>query len=429
MVNQLGHALMAGNHYERGVDYTRPPEYYGVYFSAFLFLVSAGIGIYGAVNRNISLMGAGGVVAVINLAFFFEWKQHINQWYSVCCYSPGGSTYCSSIISTDSAAALTTSVVASIVFYLVYIVWKVKNCSDEGKEALLHNLSFNLWHILGIFSLLQLQLLYVTFLALVDADFQSCSDLLDDLSGTLRLALLALLLLSYASKLLVRFTSLPTVALSASIMIDIVFFIVTCPVLIGRFVYTSLDEGALLIVGLVLVCISMFVFTFAIVLITLTIIAVDEKKDPDSTAHHVPWVSKLFTCSCGECLLGTFCPCYLFGLILEYRDGRCGWPGYAFAYLVSCFLGLSSPLAFVQRYDMRMDYSIQGNVCEDCCCHAFCHCCSLIQEHRHVEDHRVRTLQELGQSNQQAQGQAQIQEEPASQYMDEGPTKRVPGHE
>ena len=111
---------------------------------------------------------------------------------------------------------------------------------------------------------------------------------------------------------------------------------------------------------------------------------------------YVPrWSSGTFGCSdeYKSCLCVALCPCYVFNVIYVeagVQPNPCPLFG-CLVYLI-CAFPFFSCIGCFSRQQLSVKYGIAPKypppsrwvACEDCCCHMFCHCCSMCQELREV---------------------------------------------
>jgi len=114
----------------------------------------------------------------------------------------------------------------------------------------------------------------------------------------------------------------------------------------------------------------------------------DKGASATATHNHGPsWVSGFWDC-CSPidiCLLGTFCPCLLFGKTQSRLKGQsppsmangdcCGW------YALTC-CGLQCIIQTMKRGDMRARFGIEGSGGMDFLASWCCPCCGLVQEEK-----------------------------------------------
>jgi Cys-rich protein (TIGR01571 family) len=106
--------------------------------------------------------------------------------------------------------------------------------------------------------------------------------------------------------------------------------------------------------------------------------------------HHREWSKSLFSCfdNIGICCVGSFCPCVLYGVIKSNRnESGCGTAClHCFLYSCMASCALQSCLSCSQRQELRREYNIRGDSCEDFCIHCCCTPCAMTQEWNEIED-------------------------------------------
>ena len=90
-------------------------------------------------------------------------------------------------------------------------------------------------------------------------------------------------------------------------------------------------------------------------------------------------------------LIGTFCPCVLFGRVHHRLHKNASLEGFNWlntTCLFSCFSGIVPllPLTIlsIQRSDVRRKYDLQGSCVSDILMSCCCGCCSIIQQDNEV---------------------------------------------
>jgi Cys-rich protein (TIGR01571 family) len=106
-----------------------------------------------------------------------------------------------------------------------------------------------------------------------------------------------------------------------------------------------------------------------------------------------PWKVNLFDCfsDCSTSAEACCCPCIIFGKLqhkrnngsMTYHEYENDWCCLYCAFALCCTMQWA--LGFLNRIDFRMRHKQEGSILNDCCSHAFCHCCALVQEIREVQ--------------------------------------------
>ncbi|OWM67816.1 protein PLANT CADMIUM RESISTANCE 3-like [Punica granatum] len=103
----------------------------------------------------------------------------------------------------------------------------------------------------------------------------------------------------------------------------------------------------------------------------------------------VPWSIGLFGC-CSDiniCCLSCWCPCILFGRIVDIVDkGNTSSTASGAIYtVIASLLGCGCLYSYRYRAKMREQFHLKESPCGDCCVHFCCENCALAQEYRELE--------------------------------------------
>ncbi|KAF2719008.1 PLAC8-domain-containing protein [Polychaeton citri CBS 116435] len=156
--------------------------------------------------------------------------------------------------------------------------------------------------------------------------------------------------------------------------------------------------------------------------------------------HEEEWNNGLCSHCCGgdcsTCLASWFCSCFLYGRLssraknfprtekadIEYANGSCCvW------YATACF-GFSWVPQMLRRQEIRQQFGIKGNGCNDCLAAFCCAPCSLAQMETELKDRAEKAKSAGLQQGYPVQAQGMVYGQQQQQQQPVAPEKQHMGH-